>query len=504
MAHREDRARSGHAPSCRSLVIFGVLAGFGAAVTLILIAPGTGSLPAEAHGPKHDSRRATTDEDPHWIFDDLCPEEMRVVAEYVMAELPGTLPTGFGANLKADFISGASAIELIQPPKAEALRFLDNPSSSPPPRFARVTVVRPTRDPPDVMEFRVGPLRGCDVARCSEPWIDADEGEVTPLLPDGQVSLQKRPMDMGDNSLDSLIQATLIPIKDLLVASFGKVWPPTVIPISNESVWSDGSEGKVWYFVFNDIASTAELRISRVDFFWVESDEEFQANWLHPLPFALLVEERAAIPALREVSYCGAAFPTAEALRGAYESGKVPTCKAKGNVSTEGTMGDWDVPGAPAGARDRSDLPAPRLEQPGGARFTLSANRGGNGGRYVAWYGWGAFVTMRPSTGLALLDLSFKGQRVAYELALSEALASYSGACLRHGACLAPCSLDARCLRQGRTAAAPSSTLIRPTPSPSSPGISCRAWTALPMRSTSMPPSSSTPTPPTAGRPWPT
>ena len=58
--------------------------------------------------------------------------------------------------------------------------------------------------------------------------------------------------------------------------------------------------------------------------------------------------------------------------------------------------------------------------------YTLSGATGGNG-RLVEWQGWSFFATLRPSTGLAALDISFKGKSVAYELSLAEAAAHYSG-----------------------------------------------------------------------------
>ena len=59
--------------------------------------------------------------------------------------------------------------------------------------------------------------------------------------------------------------------------------------------------------------------------------------------------------------------------------------------------------------------------------FSLGADRGSNNGRLVSWLGWTFFTTVRPSTGLAIMDIRFKGNRIAHELSLAEAVAYYSG-----------------------------------------------------------------------------
>lgn len=41
----------------------------------------------------------------------------------------------------------------------------------------------------------------------------------------------------------------------------------------------------------------------------------------------------------------------------------------------------------------------------------------------VEWLGWSLNVGLKPSTGLRLFDVRFKGERIAYEIALQEALA---------------------------------------------------------------------------------
>lgn len=120
--------------------------------------------------------------------------------------------------------------------------------------------------------------------------------------------------------------------------------------------------------------------------------------------------------------YCGSGpYASAEALLAA----NPPKCTFKPDVHTTGRRGDWDIPGAPDHGSDLRLLPPSPPPSPA-VSYVLSGAAGGNG-RLVEWQGWSLFATLRPSTGLALMDVRFKGRRIAYELALNEATAHYSG-----------------------------------------------------------------------------
>jgi hypothetical protein len=160
------------------------------------------------------------------------------------------------------------------------------------------------------------------------------------------------------------------------------------------------------------------------EFFWHLDSTNFQAIWLHPLPFSVRIAQRGVHPAdwyAYDLYYCGVGpFASAQALLAA----NVSRCTYQPDATTEGRRGAWDVPGPDQLHQIRPSLLAP--EPPAPAYYSLAGASGGNG-RLVTWQGWSFFVTLRPSTGLAAMDVRFKGVRVAYELALSEAAALYSG-----------------------------------------------------------------------------
>jgi Cu2+-containing amine oxidase len=55
--------------------------------------------------------------------------------------------------------------------------------------------------------------------------------------------------------------------------------------------------------------------------------------------------------------------------------------------------------------------------EPYGRRFTITRNN------KVEWLGWSLYVGAMPTSGSRLWDVRFKGQRIAYEISLQEALA---------------------------------------------------------------------------------
>lgn len=48
-------------------------------------------------------------------------------------------------------------VELFEPDKGEVLTFLDQ-NGKEPKRYAKASIVRPSNDPKDVMEYKIGPL----------------------------------------------------------------------------------------------------------------------------------------------------------------------------------------------------------------------------------------------------------------------------------------------------------------------------------------------------------
>lgn len=240
-------------PARALLLLASVLA---VAATVLTVAVTTAAPPTAdlitAPMPKKDLR--------HWILDDLSAEETRAVASYVLARRPGTRASLYGGQSGdySDYISGTSSVELILPPKQEALAYVEGRTATPPARYARVTVVRGSLARPDVMEYRVGPIHGCDAGDCSAASVEAGS-PLVPLLSDGAVSFEKRPIDVSDPTPFAQYAPLLLSLKSLLLESFGPVFDETLMPGCGTKCFS-GADGLLTPFAFNDIASTAQAR----------------------------------------------------------------------------------------------------------------------------------------------------------------------------------------------------------------------------------------------------
>ena len=157
-----------------------------------------------------------------WVYDELSPEETSFVANYAVHRL-GINSTMAGGASTGNALSGTESVSLIPPDKLQARAFVDGATDLPPARYARIVVVRGLETPPDVMEYRVGPLLGCNHGHCSQPAID-DQSVITPLVKPGAIPYAKRPYDLGD---DTIMQKSLEAVTELLpmfTAVFGQIW----------------------------------------------------------------------------------------------------------------------------------------------------------------------------------------------------------------------------------------------------------------------------------------
>lgn len=88
--------------------------------------------------------------------------------------------------------------------------------------------------------------------------------------------------------------------------------------------------------------------------------------------------------------------------------------------NVDGTWTSTDKQGEPL---PLDDLPPPITVSEGNKRFSIDSEEG-----YVSWMDFGFFLSTSTDQGLSLFDIQYKGKRIAYELALQEALAHYAGA----------------------------------------------------------------------------
>eukprot|EP00946_MAST-07B_sp_MAST-7B-sp1_P005058 g5058.t1 len=367
-----------------------------------------------------------------WIYDELSPVETRTVAEYAMRELD-IKSSMAGQASTGNTLSGTESVVLIPPNKAAAQAYVLGETDVAPPRYAKVAVVRGLVVPPDVMLYRIGPLAGTP----TDPYIvkDNKDPSIVPLTKPGEIPYAKRPYDVNDDTSIKLSIPELTKLKPFLVEFLGPIWDWLPGCSAGSDCW-DPEAGRSIIVPYNDITSSSTSRISRWSLNWYKTGSNVQAQWLHELPLSFRTNQTGSNPEdwfVYDFMYCGSlqTFDRAADLLKAWQDKALKPCPFNSSSldpQQNGGPGDWDIPGlAPNGKpRSGSTLPPPR-QTCSRRRFQLGSDRGGNNGRLVSWLGWTFFATVRPATGLAVMDVRFKGQRIAHEIALSEAVAYYSG-----------------------------------------------------------------------------
>jgi hypothetical protein len=207
-----------------------------------------------------------------WIYDELSPAETAVVAAFAVQTL-GVNASMAGHAVTGNVLSGTEAVVLLPPPKVAARAYVDGQTSTPPPRFAKVVVVRGRARQPDVMEYKVGPILGCAVRKCDSPSM-APGASAIPIVADGAIPYAKRPVDMSDDTFVALSVSLVVELMPLLTSTFGKVfdWVPGCTTACH-----DPAAGRTQMTPYNDIAATNASRVSVIKFGWYT--EKFEANW---------------------------------------------------------------------------------------------------------------------------------------------------------------------------------------------------------------------------------
>lgn len=311
---------------------------------------------------------------------ELSDEEIRAVAAWVTTKT-GAWPY-LNESASCKWLAGPSAIELFRPPKSATVAYLDGHGPKPT-RYARVTLGGPS----GVDEYRVGPLESGKVSAAAR---------MERVTKPGDVSYVKRPTENNEDA-SALLKQTIEEIgAELLVKAFGHVFP--------QLPGYTGKDGTAQSMIRADPLEPAGLRVNYVVYVWQPPvPKQIDALWLHPMPLRMkqnVTSPNRAEWNLMEVAFCGQVFPTAAVLRKTFEDGKLHMCPFHKSNNT------WDVP---------------QHETPPSTVVNHELNSG------VRWGPWTFTVTQRPSTGIALLDIRFHGERILYELSLQDAQAAYAG-----------------------------------------------------------------------------
>ncbi|CAM9600047.1 unnamed protein product, partial [Phaeothamnion confervicola] len=149
---------------------------------------------------------------------------------------------------------------------------------------------------------------------------------------------------------------------------------------------------------------------------WFFFTRYIDANYLHPIPFELMVDHGGSDPSKFSVSkvfYAGAIYNSTTELMELWkdpDSG-IPRVDLNDPVKDPGPVYSSYELRKPM--RPLSNKPGPVPFEPKGRRFTIDRNE-------VKWMGWKFGVGVSGVTGTRLWDISFKGERIAYEISMQE------------------------------------------------------------------------------------
>ena len=277
--------------------------------------------------------------------------------------------------------------------KASVLKYLDNGEAFPA-RYAKVHVTRGSASPPDIMIYKIGPVKEA-----------VNNMTVEKQLQDGEIHFNRRSYDSREvPTIFSLFRQYMNPLKDVLIESFDGMYYRKGISISFSTLYSlDDNDRRSGCYLYSKMPTgESTLRILPMSFIlhhpgtntstWYASD----FFYLNQGPFA-----------------------SSEELAEAYRNGSLRKfVLPKGYRLTNGQdfslLRNRSLP-----LREHSKLPPPRTYEPKGPRYTIKDN-------VISWMDWQFEFTVHLIKGPAIFDVKFKGSRIAYEISLQDITLVYA------------------------------------------------------------------------------
>lgn len=340
--------------------------------------------------PRRNPWKAVKDHKKHSIFSPLTMDEMINVDNYLRNQGIITSSENF-PKLHENYVL---SMHLLQPIKLNALAYLDN-SGSRPARYAKVVVHRGAIEQPDVMEYQVGPLGKNAITAAKE------------LLSPGKVPYSIRPMDDVEwYALQGTIKIATEILEKLYIESFDGATLENnglFVFITSPQTVDGVSRQPRFHLVFN--VPGAQSTIS-----------------LHPLPFAGTISAMTKNESdWRVHSYYylnQGPFQTAQDLLKAYKENTIRKMIMPNGYRA--TLYNNALPSRKISRKRRhTQTPPPRTYEPGGPRYRIRNNS-------VRWMSWTFDVSSDHLRGPSVHNVKFKGERIAYEIALNEIALSYA------------------------------------------------------------------------------
>jgi len=323
------------------------------------------------------------------LFDDLSSDEIKKVYDYMLKSL--NLKPNEDAQLNSNHIV---LIQFYPPSKDKALAYLDQGKAKPE-RQAFVIIFKGAAQPPVVEEYLVGPT--------SAP----TKHEL--LKVDG------RSYPIHFNARPAFSPQEEIPFYNVIVKPMA-IKLHRVFKESYDGYTFINCTDRCLFYQFGaPYGLTSDTREN-----WYMLMRREVAYYSHPLNFEFYVNHAGNDQSkwrVEKLLYNGQLFNSTEELIDAYDNGKLvktflPAPKGKDKLFSTYERRGKQQPSKPSRG--------PEQYEPDGKRYSVQ-------GRHIEYMNWAFDFRIDSSTGLQVFDIRFGGERIAYEISLQEAIATYTG-----------------------------------------------------------------------------
>ena len=350
----------------------------------------------EVRGPElYDSINSASYTGPrHNVWADLSVLETRRLLFYLYNEpndLNLTTPGQFDP-----FQNFVLSTELLRPNKTQSLHYIDDRTSTEPPRWAHVVIFNGAGTQATLDEYMVGPLpptKDCEI-RPLTFYHNSGKSSSPNLVPDS-TSLRDWPHAIADEISD--ITQNILGS----VINSGNRSDPDGLEIGFRDPWIDENGRTVRWCSFQRAggSSGAQTLLPQGLYVKIDTTGRNSKEWrvLHWF-------------------YNNFLYNSTESFRSAWATPGF-------EVTPRNLDGPWTSIENPSDQETWSQPPLePVSKSSPGHTYRLNRER-----QFVSWMGFEFYMAFSAVTGVTLYDVRFKGERILYELGLQEALSHYAG-----------------------------------------------------------------------------
>ncbi|XP_030638023.1 retina-specific copper amine oxidase [Chanos chanos] len=310
------------------------------------------------------------------VFADLSPEEYRAVRDYMWEQRDLNISRDASTKASGNFIF---LIDLRLPKKVDALHYLDTKGPKP---SREATVVVFFGSLGYLKEYVVGPIAGPNM-RHRDVTFEKYNVKMLPVT--------ARPVTIGEyvQVFTFLHYEVFLELEQILKESF------------------DYTQGKKTLHIFEGMPRGVKSGDRQT---WISFFRDYSGMYIHPVGFEVLIDHGSTNSsrwAIKKLLYNGQYFDSVHEFKTMYGLGKVKKITYKDTANY-----------ASLKPRTKPTGLAPYQFYPQGKRFSVRNSQ-------VIYLDWCFSFGLSSLTGMRVFDIRFKGERIAYELSVQEAMSVY-------------------------------------------------------------------------------